>query len=61
MAHRFPQSPILRVPSINSTKLNRLPYRYSEWKSSPILPRHITLCEHSLMMHYSIEQILQQL
>ncbi len=56
MAHRLdneqrlPQSPILRAPSINSTKLNRLPYRYSQWKSSPILPRRVTPCEHSLMM-----------
>jgi len=56
MAHRLdneqrlPQSPILRAPSINSTKLNRLPYRYSDWKSSPILPRRVTPCEHSLMM-----------
>jgi hypothetical protein len=48
---RLPQSPILRAPSIKSTKLNRLPYRYSLWQSSPsIAARRMTPCEHSLIM-----------
>jgi hypothetical protein len=47
----LPQSPILRSPSLNSSKLNRLPYRYSLWKSSPLLARRMTPCEHNLAMH----------
>jgi hypothetical protein len=56
MAHRlkneehFPESPLLQAPSYNSTKLHRLPYRYSQWKSSPRLFRRVTPCEHILIM-----------
>ncbi len=56
MAHRLDneqipsESAVLKVPSINSTRLHRLPYYYSEWNSSPVLPRRITPCEHSLIM-----------
>jgi hypothetical protein len=56
MAHRlkneehFPESPLLQAPSYNSTKLHRLPYRYSQWQSSPRLPRSLTRCEHTLAM-----------
>ncbi|CAF0981538.1 unnamed protein product [Adineta steineri] len=46
-----PLSPHLRSPSSNSTRLHRLPYRYSQWKSSPLLPRRLTRCEHMLLMH----------
>ncbi|CAF1206892.1 unnamed protein product [Rotaria magnacalcarata] len=57
MAHRLdnekylPESPFLRVPSVNSTRLHRLPYRYSQWKSSSHLYRRLTPCEHSIVMH----------
>jgi len=56
MAHRLDneqipsESAVLKVPSINSTRLHRLPYYYSEWNSSSVLPRRITPCEHSLIM-----------
>ncbi|CAF1491420.1 unnamed protein product [Rotaria sordida] len=56
MGYRFdneqylPESPLLKVPSINSTRLYRLPYCYSQWKSSPNLSRSLTSCEHSLVM-----------
>jgi hypothetical protein len=56
MAHRLdseqrlPQSPILRAPLLNSARLNRLPYLYSQWKFSPLLPRRLTPCEHNLVM-----------
>ena len=56
MAHRLdtesflPRSPILRAPSIYSSRLNRLPYRYSQWQSSPRLPRGFTPCEHNIVM-----------
>ena len=56
MAHRLdtesflPRSPTLRAPSIYSSRLNRLPYRYSQWQSSPRLPRGFTPCEHNLAM-----------
>ena len=43
-------SPQLRSPPINASRFHRLPYRYSKWKSSPLLPRRITPCEHHLMM-----------
>ena len=46
----LPSSPILRSPPLDSPRLHRLPYRYSQWKSSPSLPRRITPCEHSLAM-----------
>ncbi len=46
----FPESPILQSPSVNSTRLHRLPYRYSQWKSSPRLGRRMTPCEHNLVM-----------
>ncbi|CAF1157165.1 unnamed protein product [Rotaria sp. Silwood1] len=46
----LPESPFLRAPSINSTRLYRLPYRYSQWKSSPYLARLFTPCEHNLAM-----------
>ncbi|CAF4898131.1 unnamed protein product [Rotaria sp. Silwood1] len=56
MAYRYdsekylPESPLIQVPSINSTRLNRLPYRYSQWKSSNVLSRRLTSCEHTLVM-----------
>jgi hypothetical protein len=46
----LPQSIVLRAPLINSSRLNRLPYRYSQWKSSPLLGRRMTPCEHNLAM-----------
>jgi len=46
----LPQSPILQAPLLNSSRLNRLPYHYSQWKSSRLLPRRITPCEHNLLM-----------
>ena len=46
----LPRSPILQSPPVNSSKLNRFPYRYSLWKSSPILSRRINRCEHHLIM-----------
>ncbi|CAF3447468.1 unnamed protein product [Rotaria sp. Silwood2] len=46
----LPQSPYLKSPSINSTRLYRLPYQYSQWKSSNILYRRLTPCEHTLVM-----------
>jgi hypothetical protein len=46
----LPQSPVLQAPSLNSTRLHRLPYRYSQWQSSPLLPRGFTPCEHNLAM-----------
>jgi hypothetical protein len=46
----LPQSPILRAPLLNSSRLHRLPYRYSQWKSSPRLFRRVTPCEHILIM-----------
>jgi hypothetical protein len=50
----LPKSPTLRAPSLNSTRLHRLPYRYSQWKSSPLLPRRLTPCEHTLIMRLLI-------
>ena len=47
----FPLSPLIRVPSIDSNQTHRLPYRYSQWKSSSLLPRRLTPCEHMLVMH----------
>ncbi|CAF1572556.1 unnamed protein product, partial [Adineta steineri] len=58
LAHRidseryYPQSPVIFSPAFNHTKTFRFPYyRYSHWKSSSIIPRAITPCEHTLMMH----------
>ena len=45
------KSPRLRSPLINDSQYYRLPYHYSRWKSSPLLPRRITPCEHYLTMH----------
>ncbi|CAF0780691.1 unnamed protein product [Adineta steineri] len=45
------QSPVIFPPSYPSTKTFRFPYRYSHWKSSPILPRAFSRCEHTLAMH----------
>ena len=56
MAHRldsemsFPRSPIVQSPAMNSSRLNRFPYRYSLWKSSLILVRRMSQCEHNLVM-----------
>lgn len=30
---------------------NRIPYYYSTWGSSPLLPRAITQCEHAIYMY----------
>ena len=46
----FPPSPILQSPRVNSSKLNRFPYRYSIWKSSSDLSRGFNRCEHHLAM-----------
>jgi hypothetical protein len=46
----LPQSPILQPPPVNSTKLQRLPYRYSLWQSSSRIARRLTPCEHNLVM-----------
>ena len=46
----YPPSPILRAPSLNSTRLHRLPYRYSLWNSSSLIPRALTSCEHDIAM-----------
>lgn len=46
--------PVLAVPRWNSGELHRLPYRYSLWQSSSILPRRLTPCEHLLAMHLLI-------
>ena len=48
--HFLPESPLLQVPPVDSTRLHRLPYRYSQWKSSSFLPRRLTPCEHTLVM-----------
>jgi hypothetical protein len=48
--HPPAQPPVLRAPSINSTRLHRLPYYYSQWKNSTLIPRRINQCEHSLCM-----------
>ncbi|CAF4295170.1 unnamed protein product, partial [Adineta steineri] len=45
------QSPVIFTPSFSSSKTFRFPYRYSHWKSSPILPRAFSRCEHTLAMH----------
>ena len=50
----FPLSPLIRVPSIDSQQTHRLPYHYSQWKSSLKLPRRLTPCEHMLVMHLLI-------
>ncbi len=56
MAHRLdsekslPQSLVIDAPLLNSSRLNRFPYRYSEWKWSPLLRRRMTPCEHNLSM-----------
>ncbi|CAF1105177.1 unnamed protein product [Adineta steineri] len=51
----YPQSPVIFPPAFNDTKTFRFPYyHYSHWKSSSIIPRVITQCEHSLMMHLLI-------
>lgn len=50
----LPLSPLISAPSFNSGKLLRLPYRYSQWKSSLIYPRLFTPCEHSLVMNLLI-------
>lgn len=47
----LPESPIIHAPSINSTRLYRLPYRYSQWKYSRNLTRRLTQCEHNIAMH----------
>ncbi|CAF0972608.1 unnamed protein product [Adineta steineri] len=57
LAHRidseryYPQSPVIFPPTFNDTKTFRFPYRYSHWKSSSIIPRAISHCEHTLVMH----------
>ncbi|CAF0989700.1 unnamed protein product [Adineta steineri] len=57
LAHRFdseqnlPQTSVIFPPSFSSSKTFRFPYRYSHWKSSPILPRAFSRCEHTLAMH----------
>ncbi|CAF1173124.1 unnamed protein product [Adineta steineri] len=48
----YPQSPVIFPPAFNDTKTFRFPYyRYSHWKSSSIIPRVTTRCEHTLMMN----------
>ena len=47
----IPDSPLFHAPSLNESRLRRLPYHYSRWKSSSLLPRRITPCEHHRTMH----------
>jgi hypothetical protein len=42
-----PLNDALELNSINES----IPYAYSRWKSSPILPRFLTPCEHAIYMH----------
>ncbi|CAF1210066.1 unnamed protein product [Adineta ricciae] len=46
----IPSSPTFRSPSIINQRTHRLPYRYSNWKSSPLLARRFTPCEHYIAM-----------
>ena len=50
----LPQSPVILAPSFNSNTLHRLPYRYSQWKSTSIFSRSFTPCEHNLVMNLLI-------
>ena len=65
MAHRldveqrFTEKPHLRAPPMNSTRLHRLPYRYSQWRNSSRLPRSITPCEHHL--HIRLLMIIERI
>jgi len=49
----LPLSSELHSPSINRTSTLRLPYRYSLWKNSSLVPREkgLTRCEHYLVMN----------
>lgn len=47
----MPHAPQFRSPPVSASRFPRLAYRYSQWKSSSLLPRRITPCEHYLMMH----------
>ncbi|CAF1519752.1 unnamed protein product [Adineta ricciae] len=56
LGHRFDsdrqlhRTPVLRAPPVDSTRLQRLPYYYTYWKSTPLLSRRLTKCEHSILM-----------
>jgi hypothetical protein len=43
-------SPQFRSPPVSASPFRRFPYHYSEWKSSSLLPRLISPCEHSIIM-----------
>ena len=47
-------APVLLAPRWTSSALFRLPYRYSHWRSSSLLPRRFTPCEHLLAMRLLI-------
>lgn len=48
--HLFFHSSLIKSPSIDAAHHPLLNYSYSQWKSSSIIPRAFTPCEHSLMM-----------
>ena len=58
----LPSSLFLRSPSINTTTLHRIAYRYSSWKSLSPFDRVLTPCEHALLMRLLIiiEHICRQ-
>ena len=47
----FPKSFSIEVPSKIDYSFHRIPYSYSKWKSSSILPRRLKPCEHLIAMH----------
>ena len=52
--HRTSAAQEFRAPSLTEKRVPRLSYRYSNWNSSPRLPRRFTPCEHQLMMRLLI-------
>ena len=40
----------LNQPNKITFERNKIPYEYDTWKSSPIMPRLVSKCEHNLMM-----------
>ena len=46
----LPSSTILHSPPLNATQMPLLTTYYTQWKSSPILPRGLSRCEHSLLI-----------
>jgi hypothetical protein len=59
---KMPDKNKVYSPPVDESRLHRLPYSYSEWKTSPDIIRQLTPCEHALIMRLlmTIEQICRE-